>query len=166
MRTSPRTTAAQAPETTNMNSRPLNELTDAATKTQTALGLRHTPEVFSDEANAFRLAASTKARKGLWKSPVPRKGTPYEHACTMAVYEAVAHAIDELNGQATALDDLVARTGLPHSQVNTAFVFLKERGCLMPVRGRRHAAANGGGGCVHLDAMTEYHALREAAPGA
>lgn len=104
----------------------------------------------------------------LIRSVVPRrgKGGAYEHACTLAVFEAVAHAIDELAGQPTALDDLVAATCLPHSQVNTALAFLKERGCIVPVRGRRHAAANGGGGCVHLDAMTEYHALKNDSPGA
>jgi hypothetical protein len=44
-----------------MNTRPLNELTDAANKTQTALGLKYTPEVFRDEATAFSAAARTNA---------------------------------------------------------------------------------------------------------
>jgi hypothetical protein len=44
-----------------MNTRPLNELTDAATKTQAALGLRYTPEVFRDGALAFSAAARSKA---------------------------------------------------------------------------------------------------------
>jgi hypothetical protein len=44
-----------------MNNRPLNELTDAAKKTQTALGLKYTPEVFRDEANAFRATARERA---------------------------------------------------------------------------------------------------------
>jgi predicted Rossmann fold nucleotide-binding protein DprA/Smf involved in DNA uptake len=101
----------------------------------------------------------------LIRSVIPRKGKPYEHACTLAVYEAVAHAIDELEGEPTALDELVAQTGLPHSQVNVAMAFLKERGCIVPVRGRKHAAADGGAGCVHLDAMTEYHALKDGSPG-
>lgn len=95
-------------------------------------------------------------------APARADAVPYEHVCTLKVFEAVCHAIDELKGEPTALDDLVARTGLPHSQVNTALAFLKERGCLTPARGRRHAAAGGAGGCVHLDAMAEYHALREA----
>jgi hypothetical protein len=68
----------------------------------------------------------------LIRTVVPRrgKGGAYEHACTLAVFEDVAHAIDELAGQPTALDDLVAATCLPHSQVNTALAFLKERGCV------------------------------------
>jgi len=45
-----------------MNNRPLNELTDAAKKTQAALGLKYTPDVFRDEANAFSAAARAKAR--------------------------------------------------------------------------------------------------------
>ncbi|MBX3403849.1 MAG: hypothetical protein KF699_10615 [Phycisphaeraceae bacterium] len=112
-------------------------------------------------SDTFRIESGT-----LIRSVVPRRGRggTYEHACTLKVFEAVCHAIDELGGAATALDDLVARTGLPHSQVNTALAFLKERGCLVPARGRRHVAASKGG--IHLDAMTEYHALREAAPGA
>ena len=44
-----------------MNARPLNELTDAAKATQKALGLRYTPEVFRDEANAHRSAARQRA---------------------------------------------------------------------------------------------------------
>jgi len=96
----------------------------------------------------------------LIRSVVPSRGRggAYEHACTLAVFESVCHAIDELNGQPTALDDLVARTGLPHTQVNTALAFLKERGCIAPARGRRHTAATE---CVHLDAMTEFHTLAE-----
>jgi hypothetical protein len=51
-----------ATETTNMNNRPLNELTNAAKATQTALGLKYTPEVFRDEASAFSAASHAKAR--------------------------------------------------------------------------------------------------------
>jgi hypothetical protein len=109
-------------------------------------------------SDTFRIEHGT-----LIRTVVPRKGKPYEHACTLAVYEAVCHAIDELAGQPTALDGLVAATGLPHSQVNVAMAFLKERWCLMPTRGRRHMAATD---CVHLDAMTEYHALKDGSPGA
>lgn len=116
---------------------------------------------------AAAAAESFRVEDGvLIRSVIPKRGRgePYEHACTLEVFEAVCHAVDELDGGATALDDLVARTGLPHSQVNTALAFLKERGCLVPARGRRHAAARGGGG-VHLDAMTEYHAIKDGSPG-
>ena len=105
---------------------------------------------------SFRIDGCTLIRT---VTPMRDGAAPYKHACTLAVFEAVCHAIDDLDGEPTALDDLVARTGLPYSQVNTALAFLKERGCIVPTRGRRHVAAMS---CVHLDAMTEYHALREA----
>jgi len=44
-----------------MNTRPLNELTDAAKNAKKNLGLKYTPEVIRDEAAAFRIAATTKA---------------------------------------------------------------------------------------------------------
>ena len=92
----------------------------------------------------------------------PRRGTPYEHRCPAAAYESVAWAIDE-QAEPFTLEVLQAATGLPFTQVAVALAFLKERGCIAPVHGRKHKAASG---CVHLDAMTEYHALREGAPGA
>ena len=56
------------------------------------------------------------------------------------------------------LDELSARTGLPNSAVNTAFAFLQERGIVVPGHRRTHVSASRD---VYLDAMTEYHALRE-----
>jgi len=47
---------------------------------------------------------------------------------------------------------------LPWTQVAVAVAFLKERGCIRPTHGRKHEAATGD---VFLDAMTEFHALRE-----
>jgi hypothetical protein len=47
--------------TTNFETRPLNDLTDAAAKAHAALGLKRRPDVVRDEATAFRLAATTKA---------------------------------------------------------------------------------------------------------
>lgn len=125
---------------------------------QAVAGCRETAPRPAAAAESFRIEHGA-----LIRSVIPRKGKPYEHACTLAVYEAVAHAIDELESEPTALDELVAQTGLPHTQVNTAMAFLKERGCIVPVRGRRHMAATD---CVHLDAMTEYHALKDGSPGA
>jgi hypothetical protein len=48
--------------TTNFDARPLKALTDAAAKTKTALGLKHRPVVVRDEATAFSIADSTRAR--------------------------------------------------------------------------------------------------------
>ncbi|MBS0198271.1 MAG: hypothetical protein JSR77_16080 [Planctomycetes bacterium] len=98
----------------------------------------------------------------LVRSVVPRRGTPYQHRCTLANYQAVAYAIEDLKGGPTTLEQLAAATGLPNTQVNVAFAFLKERGCVVPAHGRRHKAASS---VLFEDAMTEYHALREEAPG-
>ena len=58
-----------------------------------------------------------------------------------------------------------AAIDLPSSQVHAALAFLRDRGSLEPAHGRKHrAAASIAGGGVHLDAMTEFHALREKGP--
>ena len=54
------------------------------------------------------------------------------------------------------------RIDAPHTQVMTAMAFLKERGCIVPARERRHRAASD---FVYEDALIEWHALREEAPG-
>jgi len=99
----------------------------------------------------------------------PRSGKDYEHRCELKTLEEVAHAIDDLAGapftyeQVHAAMNLVPEADWPFTQVAVAIAFLKERGIIVPVRGRKHVA---NGDAVHLDAMTEYHALREEpAPG-
>lgn len=92
----------------------------------------------------------------------PRRGEPYEHRCPLEALEEVAYTIDEQE-QAFTLAELQAATELPFTQVAVALAFLKERGCLIPAHGRKHKPASND---VYLDAMTEYHALREGAPGA
>jgi hypothetical protein len=93
---------------------------------------------------------------------VPVRGEPYQHRCPAAAFEAVAFAAREAEGGFT-LTDLVRVTGMPSTQVAVALAFLKERGIVVPTGGKRHQA---NGQAVHLDAMTEYHALREKGPGA
>jgi len=97
----------------------------------------------------------------LVRAVVPRRGAPYEHRCPLAAYEAVAHAIDEARDGPLVLEALITATGLPHTQVNVAFAFMKERGCVVPVHGRRHKAASN---FVFEDALIEHHALREKGP--
>ena len=89
---------------------------------------------------------------------VPQRGQPYTHRCPLASLVEVAHAFNEAAGQGLTLDELSARTGLPNNAVNTAFAFLKERGIVVPGHRRTHVSASRD---VYLDAMTEYHALRE-----
>ncbi|MBC6953075.1 MAG: hypothetical protein DYG93_13660 [Leptolyngbya sp. PLA2] len=93
----------------------------------------------------------------------PKRGAPYEHRCPLDAYGAVAHAVDDAGGAPITGDEIQRATDLPFSQVATALAFLKERGCVVPAHGRRHKAAPGNAG-VHLDAMTEVHALREKGP--
>lgn len=95
----------------------------------------------------------------LIRSVIPARGRePYEHSCEQAVYEEVAHTITEREGESFTMEDIRAATGHPWTQVAVAMAFLKERGCIVPSIRRKHNAA---GDDVHLDAMIEWHALRE-----
>ena len=97
----------------------------------------------------------------LVRSVVPSRGDPYEHACDMHSFLGVTHRIDELDGGRFTYEQLVFLTGFPFSRVATAVAFLKERGCIVPARGRRHMAATSD---VFLDAQIEWHALAEKGP--
>jgi hypothetical protein len=90
------------------------------------------------------------------------KRKPYEHRCSQQSFEAVAHAIDEIGDAGFGLDELVQRAAIPHSQAATALAFMKDRGCVITENKRNYPAT----GDVYLDAMIEWHALREKpAPG-
>ncbi len=93
----------------------------------------------------------------LVRAVAPTRGKRYEHRCPLASFEQVAHAIDEAGGGGFTLETLVEHEGLPFTQVAVALAFLKEHG-IVETRSRRNYAASK---CVHLDAMTEYHALAE-----
>ncbi|MBX3356499.1 MAG: hypothetical protein KF724_12455 [Phycisphaeraceae bacterium] len=93
---------------------------------------------------------------------VPKRGTPYEHTCTKQVYDDVAFAIEELGAGTFTGEEIRAAIGAPFTQVMVAMAFLKERGCIEPVHGRRHRAASD---FVYEDALIEWHALREGSPG-
>ena len=88
---------------------------------------------------------------------VPRKGQPYEHRCPEDAYEAAAHAIGELAG-GFVLEDVRRAAEITWTEAAVALAFLKERGCVVPVHGRKHAATSD---TIFEDAMTEYHALYE-----
>jgi hypothetical protein len=93
----------------------------------------------------------------LVRKVVPARGRPYEHRCPLGPFEQIAHAADELGDVGFTLESLVEHEGLPHTQVAVALAFLKERG-VIDTRYRRNYAATDS---VHLDAMTEFHALAE-----
>jgi hypothetical protein len=95
----------------------------------------------------------------LIRNVVPARGEPYRHRCTLAAFEAVAHAIDEAGEAGFTLEEIAAREDLPSTQVAVATAFLKERGAIITERRRSYPAS----GSVHLDAMVEFHALRERA---
>ena len=95
----------------------------------------------------------------LVRAVIPNRGEPYEHRCTMLSYEAVASEAAGFGESPFVLEDLRAAAGLPWTQAAVAFAFLKERGVVIPADGRGHVAATAD---AYLDAMTEYHALREA----
>jgi len=104
----------------------------------------------------------------LLRRVVPKRGTPYEHACTKQVYDDVAYAIEQMGNASFTMEDIRAKAGggdeskmPPWSQVAVAIAFLKERSCIVPARNRKHIAASD---FVYEDALIEYHALREKGP--
>ncbi len=104
----------------------------------------------------------------LLRRVIPKRGTPYEHACTKQVYDDVAYAIEQMGNASFTMEDIRAKAGggdetnmPPWSQVAVAIAFLKERSCIVPARNRKHVAASD---FVYEDALIEYHALREKGP--
>ena len=85
--------------------------------------------------------------------------TRYRHTCTVAVLETTAHAIDEDRaggGRGLTLTLIAEAEGLPYTQVNVALEFMKERGCVNVVFGRRSVPAS----CfLTEDGLIEFHAL-------
>ena len=81
----------------------------------------------------------------------------YTHRCTADSFKGIAHTVDEAENGVT-LEELVAQTELPFSQVSTALSFLKERGCIVTRRRRSYAASK----AVFEDAMIEYCYLENA----
>ena len=103
----------------------------------------------------------------LLRRVVPKRGTPYEHACTKQVYEDVAYAIEQLGNASFTMKKVRAKAAgggdeanmPPWSQVAVAVAFLKERGYIVPTTWlRKYVVATND---IYLDAMIEYHTLRE-----
>ncbi len=136
---------------------------------EAVLSAREDQMLTSEEWDGLRsaVAACREQRQGreesfaidragrLVRSVAPARGTPYQHTCDPDVLTEVSHLAGELDG--FTLEALVERTGFPSSQVATALAFLKERGIVTTEAKRNYAASDD----AHLDAMTEYHALRE-----
>ena len=96
-------------------------------------------------------------RNGLLvRSVIPRRGRAYEHRCPLETLEAVSHRFDE-HGEGDTVETIAEAIEAPITQAATALAFLLERG-IVTVEHRRNFPATID---VYLDAMTEYHALRE-----
>ena len=108
-----------------------------------------------------RIEAFSVDRTGaLVRSVSPRRGKAYEHRCSLDTLEAVSHRFDEF-GEGDTVETIAEALDVPITQVATALAFLLERG-IVEVHSRRNYPATVD---VHLDAMTEYHAMREEGPG-
>lgn len=83
----------------------------------------------------------------------------YTHRCELAVFEQVAWVLAETpaEGAGVAINEIAAAENLPHTQVDVTLAFLHERGII----DRRHRRNYPATSAVHLDAMIEWHALRE-----
>jgi len=95
----------------------------------------------------------------LVRSVAPRRGKAYEHRCTLETLNAVCHRFDE-HGEGDTVETIAEAIDAPMTQVATALAFLLERGIIEAHARRNYPATID----VHLDAMTEYHALREKNP--
>ena len=86
-------------------------------------------------------------------------GRTYTHRCTLEVFEKVAWVLEEMpvEGDGTSINEIAAAHDLPHTQVDVTLAFLLERG----ITNRRHRRNYPASASVHLDAMVEWHALRE-----
>ncbi len=149
----------------------LQKLHDVLNAAEAVLAAREAEMLTSNEWDALEhaVAAATEPPvderdetftikdRALVRRVVPREGQPYEHRCPQEAFEAIAAAVEETAG-GFVLEDLRRATQLPWTQVAVAIAFLKERGCVVPTHGRKHAAASTG---VYEDALTEYHALHE-----
>ncbi|MBX3405022.1 MAG: hypothetical protein KF699_16550 [Phycisphaeraceae bacterium] len=110
-------------------------------------------------SDTFRIDSGT-----LIRSVVPKRGEggAYEHACTERVYKDAAYAVEQFGARAFTGEEVRAAIDAPFSQVAVAMAFLKERGCIVPARGRRHVAATD---YTYEDALIEFHALKDGSPG-
>ncbi|MCL4199368.1 MAG: hypothetical protein KJZ69_17895 [Phycisphaerales bacterium] len=47
----------------------------------------------------------------LLRRVVPKRGTPYEHACTKQVYDDVAYAIEQMGNASFTMEDIRFKAG-------------------------------------------------------
>ena len=93
----------------------------------------------------------------LIRSVTPARGRPYVHRCSRDSFREVLWAGEDLACGGFTLEEIVAHTNLPSTQVAVALAFLKERGCV-ETRYRRNYPADR---CFYEDGMIEFCALDE-----
>ncbi|HMN39483.1 MAG TPA: hypothetical protein PKE29_01465 [Phycisphaerales bacterium] len=96
---------------------------------------------------------------------VPASGTPYHHRCPQEAFEVVALAVEDAGEAGFEVFGLAEQLDLPFSQVATAVAFLRERGIVERSNRGHTKRSYPATPAAHLDAMTEYHALREKPAG-
>lgn len=95
---------------------------------------------------------------------LPRSGKRYRHTCSMANFQKVAEEVGAAGPDGLTRDALQERTQVPWSQIQVAINFLDERS-IVEHKGRRGRLIAPGTADLLLDALTEYHALRELPDG-
>ncbi len=86
-------------------------------------------------------------------------GRTYTQRCSRAIYETVAHAVDEtpMEGQGTTGQEIARREAVPFTQANIAFEFMKERSVLVVRCKRGYPACT----TAFEDAMIEFTYLAD-----
>lgn len=97
-----------------------------------------------------------KPSRILFRDVWPARGRPYRHTCDEAVFKKVLRAIDDTNGYPFTGEQLVERTGCPHTQVFVAYAFLKDG--LLEQAHRRHWMYSSIFD-IEMDGMCEFEAL-------
>ena len=83
-------------------------------------------------------------------------GSSYQHRCSLAHYQAVAHFIDGQAYEGVTTNELWdGLPDVPCTQAAIALAFLKERGCVIIRHRRCYPASN----VLSEDALLEFHAL-------
>jgi len=96
----------------------------------------------------------------LVRTRVSNDGHRYEHRCSLETLRAVAHHFDGRDSGQRTLNQIAGAERVAWTQAAVALAFLKERGIVERRGDSNHAASAD----CYLDAMTEYHALREKGP--
>jgi len=96
----------------------------------------------------------------LVRTRISTDGHRYEQRCSIDTLQTVAHHFDGGDSDQRTLNQIAGAEQVAWTQAAVALAFLKERGIVERRGDSNHAAS---GDCF-LDAMTEYHALRDKGP--